>query len=211
MSHLEKDKSDLERRLQKSPGAIFSQIADDSVDQVDHPVIRSQIPLMSSQVRGQERVRQTQLQVGEYLVKIRILEQENERLQRKIRGLETQLSELEHCHGVRIQELLQERRKEREKDGKRQKESLRSVEDSLKAREKIYKERIKGLEDQVGVLKEQLSKEMRRRQAFITGKDWLKRDNAFIDLSLSCWERNGFVNMLLKKPPSTYTGLLEYE
>ncbi|XP_059085482.1 rootletin-like isoform X2 [Tigriopus californicus] len=169
VSHLEKDKSDLERRLQKSPGAIFSQIADDSVDQVDHPVIRSQIPMMSSQVRGQERMRQTQLQVGEYLVKIRILEQENERLQRKIRGLETQLSELEHCHGVRIQELLQERRKEREKDGKRQKESLRSVEESLKAREKIYKERIKGLEDQVGVLKEQLSKEMRRRQAFITG------------------------------------------
>lgn len=47
---------------------------------------------------------------------------------------------------------------------------MKQMESSLTAKEKIYKERIRGLEQQVGVLKEQLSKEMRRRQVFISGK-----------------------------------------
>ncbi len=40
---------------------------------------------------------------GEHMVKIRILEQENERQLRKIRALEQQLSELEQLHGARVQ------------------------------------------------------------------------------------------------------------
>ena len=63
-------------------------------------------PLLASASRQKMTSR---AQEGEYLVKIRILEQENERFSRKIRGLEAQLSELEQCHGVRIQELLQVR------------------------------------------------------------------------------------------------------
>ena len=43
------------------------------------------------------------------------------------------------------------------------------METSLSAREKIFKERINGLEGQVDVLKDQLSKEMRRRQTLIAG------------------------------------------
>ena len=43
------------------------------------------------------------------------------------------------------------------------------MEEGLKARERIYKERIRGLEEQVEVLKDQLSKEMRRRKVFIAG------------------------------------------
>jgi hypothetical protein len=67
------------------------------------------------------------------------------------------------------QELLQERRRERDKDNQRQKEAMRQMESSLSSREKIFKERINGLEEQVDVLKDQLSKEMRRRQTFIAG------------------------------------------
>ena len=44
------------------------------------------------------------------------------------------------------------------------------METSLAAREKIYKERIRGLEQQVEVVKDQLSKEMRRRQVFISSE-----------------------------------------
>jgi hypothetical protein len=40
---------------------------------------------------------------GESAIRIRILEQDNERLMRKIRGLENQLTELEKAHGERIQ------------------------------------------------------------------------------------------------------------
>ena len=76
---------------------------------------------------------------------------------------------MERVHNERIQELLRERRKERDKENGRQKDAIKQIETSLGAREKIYKERIRGLEQQVDVLKDQLSKEMRRRQVFITG------------------------------------------
>lgn len=88
VTFLETEKSDLERRLQKSPRGH---------DQVDLP-LRSQIPLMSAAATGQYNT--------ESVVKVKILEQENERFIRKIRGLENQLAELEKAHGQRIQELL---------------------------------------------------------------------------------------------------------
>ena len=155
MVNLEAEKADLERRMltSKSPG----------YDRVDH-VVRSQIPLLSSPSSGgQSRDH------GESIVKIRILEQENERFVRKIKGLESQLVDLERNHGVRIQELLSERRKDRDKDNVRHNDSLNKMKSALDSREKIYKERIKGLEQQVDVLKDQLAKETRRRQIFISG------------------------------------------
>ncbi len=148
--------------LSRSPGLY---------EQVDH--VRSQIPLMGSG-GGSAADLLTPTRPhrhpgsNEYLVKIRILEQENERHLRKIRSLEEQLSELESLHGSRVQDLLQERRKEREKETHRQKETIRQIEMSQLAREKIFKERIKGLEQQVELLKDQLSKELRRRQVLIT-------------------------------------------
>jgi len=106
---------------------------------------------------------------SEQMIRVKLLEQENERYVRKIKGLESQLSELERVHGGRIQELLSDRRRERDKENHRQREALRQMEEGLKARERIYKERIRGLEEQVEVLKDQLAKEMRRRKVFIAG------------------------------------------
>ena len=80
------------------------------------------------------------------------------------------IQDLERVHGERIQELLRERRRERDKENGRQKEAIKQMETSLSAREKIYKERIRGLEQQVEVVKDQLSKEMRRRQVFISSE-----------------------------------------
>lgn len=137
-------------------------------DQADHGrVQRAQIPLMSSPSPAGGYGGGGH---GEGVVKLKIMEQENERLLRKIGGLEGQLKELERVHGDRVQELLRERRRERDKENARQKEALRHVENSLAARERIYKERIAALEQQVDSLKEQLSKELRRRQVFLSSK-----------------------------------------
>ncbi len=80
VSYLEAEKSDLERRLQKSPYKS-------SADQVDsgNRLMRSQIPMVSSSSSV------------EAVVKLRIVEQENERLIKKIRGLETQLQVKSSC------------------------------------------------------------------------------------------------------------------
>ena len=95
VTFLESEKSELERRIAaKSPA-----LSGIGLDRVDH--IRTQIPLLSSASPGHGG------SGSEHLVRIRILEQENERFLRKIRGLESQLSELEKVHGERIQELLQ--------------------------------------------------------------------------------------------------------
>lgn len=161
LTMLESDKRDLERRLLINSSSSNKTQQLFSPDQPDH--VRSQIPLLG----GRASTPKGHHAHNEHYVKIRLLEQENERLLRKIRSLEQQLSELEILHGKRVQELLQDRRKEREKESNRQRETLRQLESTQTSREKIFKERIYGLEQQVDVLKDQLNKEMRRRQAFI--------------------------------------------
>lgn len=153
MSRLESDKRELEKKLTaRIPNAVIK----------TGPHVRSQIPLT-----GGKSPIGAQHAHGENMVKIRMLEQENERLLRKLRGLEQQLSELEMLHGKRVQELLHERRREREKEANRQKDIFKHLEQSQTTREKIFKERVYSLEQQVEHLKEQLSKEMKRRQTFI--------------------------------------------
>ena len=78
MSYLESDKSDLERKLlhQKSPGGGVG-----GEDQLDN---RTRLPLLSSAGGGGGFG-------GETVVRLRILEQENERLLKKIRSMEAQL------------------------------------------------------------------------------------------------------------------------
>ena len=53
---------------------------------------------------------------GEHVVRIRILEQEAERHLRRVKSLEQQLAEVEQAAGERTNQLLQERRQERERD-----------------------------------------------------------------------------------------------
>ncbi len=178
VSFLETEKVELERRAQlgagPSPyGAAPSPYGAATAAAYDQPdsgrVSRNQIPLLSSSSAAAAAAAHAR-ESGESAVKLRIMEQENERLVKKIRGLETQLQELERAHGDRIQELLKERRRERDRENARQKEALKHVEGSLASRERIYKDRIAALEQQVDALKEQLAKELRRRQVFISSE-----------------------------------------
>ena len=158
LTMLDRDKKEIERKLQQQEQKYYHQQKHD-LDQVDH--VRSQIPLLGG--HGHHHAHHH----TENLLKIRNLEQDNDRLLRKIRGLEQQLSDLELLHGQRVQELLHERRQEREKENRKQKELFDHLENSQNSREKVLKERIYGLEKQVELLKEQLSKEIKRRQTFI--------------------------------------------
>ena len=120
---MEAEKADLERRMQKSPypSSTHANLLSPTggmgnFDQVD--VVRSQILSSSGGQTNHQRLVEgagqyrRNVHIGENVVKIRILEQENERFLRKIRGLEAQLSELERVHGGRIQELLGKKTKD---------------------------------------------------------------------------------------------------
>ena len=145
---LESDKTELETKIEKR---IMT-----STSSKEH--VRSQIPLTSSH------------QQHHHMLKIKLAEQETERQRRKVRALEDQLAELERAHGSRIQELLAERRKEKDRQSLRQREATMRSEEALAAKERIYKERIRGLEEQIETLRDQLSKELKRRQILISGK-----------------------------------------
>ena len=60
-----------------------------------------------------------------------------------------------------------------DRDSVRMKESALRAEEALTAKERIYKERILGLEGQIETLRDQLSKEMKRRQLLISGEETL--------------------------------------
>ena len=64
---------------------------------------------------------------------------------------------------------MAERRKEKERENLRLRESSMRAEEALTAKERIYRERIHGLEQQIETLRDQLSKEMKRRQLLISG------------------------------------------
>jgi len=132
-------------------------------------VVRTQIPLLSGRSGGK-------LECGEHMVRIRILEQEVERHLRRVGGLEQQLSELEQQHRERSEQLLQERKVERERDHTRHAASLKQLEHSLNSRERMYKERISGLEEQVNLLRDQISKEARSRRSYISSSQVLSND-----------------------------------
>ncbi len=97
---METEKADLERRLDRSP---LSFPAAASVgpggDAVDH--VRRQIPLLSSTAAAASVSQSPSSPVsaaaaaGEQLIRVKLLEQENERYARKVKGLEAQLADLE--------------------------------------------------------------------------------------------------------------------
>ena len=135
-------------------------------------IVRTQIPLLSGRGGGGAE----SPDCGEHLVRIRLLEQEVERHLRRVASLEQQLAELEAQHGARVEELLGERKLERERDHGRHASSLKQLEHSLNSRERMYKERITGLEDQVTALRDQLTKEARTRRSYIANSQLLSSD-----------------------------------
>ena len=65
---------------------------------------------------------------------------------------------------------------ERERDHTRHAAAIKQLEHSLNSRERMYKERIQGLEEQVELLREQLSKEVRSRRNYITSSTAIAGD-----------------------------------
>ena len=162
---------ELDRRMrqiktERVESSYTSKLSDHRSDRI----VRTQIPLLSGRA-GPES-----LECGEHLVRIRILEQEVERHLRRVDSLNQQLAEVEAQHRVRVEDMMKERKVERERDHTRHASSLKQLEHSLNSRERMYKERISGLEEQVHILRDQLSKEARSRRTFLNSSQVLSND-----------------------------------
>ncbi|CAF0803068.1 unnamed protein product [Rotaria sp. Silwood1] len=97
----------------------------------------------------------------------RRVEEENLALQRQVDNLQAILNESEHQHAQRLIDFNTRNRRETEAETARIRSSQTAAERTLEAREKAHRARVKGLEEQITTLKEQLHQEMRGRKSFL--------------------------------------------
>ena len=182
ISAIESEKLELEHKVHNQRKKI-TKTTEHMMNQVHH--VRAQIPLVASD----NNLDRTGFEIGNHLhhhnlLKIKFAEQETERQRKKVHAIEEQLACLQETQGERIKELLEERRKEKEKEYRKHKVELDRCRESLTAREQIYRERITGLEDQVEMLRTQLGKEMKRRQHFISDSNGINQDISYLRKNL---------------------------
>lgn len=97
---------------------------------------------------------------------IRDLESEIEEAHKTIQALQAQLADTEQAHAGRLIEITTRHRQESEMEIDRLRTAQVQAERTLEARERAHRQRVKGLEEQVSTLKDQLSQEIRRRQPY---------------------------------------------
>ena len=96
------------------------------------------------------------------------LEEENCCLIKQVQELQCQLSEAEQQYAQKLIDLTTRNRKESELELERIRSSQVQSERQLESREKCHRQRIKCLEEQIATLRDQLSREIRNRQTFLT-------------------------------------------
>ncbi|KAM8874513.1 uncharacterized protein crocc2 isoform 2-T2 [Spinachia spinachia] len=97
---------------------------------------------------------------------VRCLQQELAEKQAELQTVQAQASQLEHAHAQRLLKVTARHHHELDTETNRLRDSQFQAEQALDTREKAHRQRVKGLEEQVLTLNEQLDQETRRRQAY---------------------------------------------
>ncbi|CAM4772379.1 unnamed protein product [Rotaria magnacalcarata] len=97
----------------------------------------------------------------------RRVEEENLSLQRQVENLQSVLNESEHQHAQRLIDFNTRNRRETEVETARIRSSQSAAERALEGREKEHRARVRGLEEQITTLKEQLHQEIRGRKSLL--------------------------------------------
>merc|ERR1712130_373313 len=95
------------------------------------------------------------------------IEHELTALQKRNHELEGLLAETEQGHAHRILELTSRHRQEADAEMERLRSAHSQSERTLESRERSHRQRIRGLEEQITTLKDQLALEIRRKQAYL--------------------------------------------
>ncbi|KAL5014639.1 hypothetical protein ScPMuIL_008909 [Solemya velum] len=95
-------------------------------------------------------------------------EDENGELAKHIQELQSQLAEAEQQHAQRLIDLTTRHRAETEMETERLRTAQLQAERLLDTRERAHRQKIRGLEEMISTLKDQLSTEVRKRQNYIS-------------------------------------------
>ncbi|XP_041038582.1 rootletin-like [Carcharodon carcharias] len=85
----------------------------------------------------------------------------------KLQELQTQLAEIKSCHNREIAKVTSRGQTELKGEVDHLRLSNRQLETTLESRERAHRQRVKGLEEQVSLLKTQLSVELQHKQQYI--------------------------------------------
>lgn len=100
---------------------------------------------------------------------LRRLDDENKDLQRNLTTLQSHAQQLEQNHAQRLLEVTSQHKSELDMQGQRLREAQTQSDKAIAARERIHRQRIAGLEEQINQLKSQLGDEQRRRNDYVSG------------------------------------------
>ncbi|CAH8438180.1 unnamed protein product [Schistosoma haematobium] len=95
---------------------------------------------------------------------IRGLEEETLNLRREIQKLQVHMAQQDEQYAAQLIEVNTKQRQELENELDRQRNALNDTQKTLQLKERSYKQRIRGLEDQIQQLKDQLTHETSKRQ-----------------------------------------------
>ncbi|CAH8438211.1 unnamed protein product [Schistosoma rodhaini] len=95
---------------------------------------------------------------------IRGLEEETLNLRREIQKLQVHMAQQDEQYAAQLIEVNTKQRQELENELDRQRNALNDTQKTLQLKERSYKQRIRGLEDQIQQLKDQLTHETNKRQ-----------------------------------------------
>ncbi|VDD96883.1 unnamed protein product [Enterobius vermicularis] len=122
--------------------------------------------LESEKRRTDEAIRETALQREAIEKSLNAMERENKELYRNCAKLQQQIAQLEMENGSRIMDLTSRQREEQEKQIQRMQAEKIQIERMIEARERNQQNRIKQLEKQIAIMREQLDNERRRRRDY---------------------------------------------
>ncbi|VDI23434.1 rootletin [Mytilus galloprovincialis] len=129
------------------------------------------------------------------------LDEDNCDLNKQVQQLQAQLAEAEQQHAQRLIDVTTRHRAETEMETERLRTAQMQAERMLETRERSNRTKIKGLEETVATLKDQLSTEMKKRQLYISRSartgDEIRDIRSILDSSLSNVTRDQSLDPLI--------------
>ncbi|CCD73132.2 Rootletin-like coiled-coil domain-containing protein [Caenorhabditis elegans] len=163
-----KELEDLKRRLAQleNERRNSSQLSDGW--KKEKITLLKKIELLENEKRRTDAaIRETALQREAIEKSLNAMERENKELYKNCAQLQQQIAQLEMENGNRILELTNKQREEQERQLIRMRQEKGQIEKVIENRERTHRNRIKQLEDQIAILRDQLDGERRRRREYV--------------------------------------------
>ncbi|KAF1747876.1 hypothetical protein GCK72_024342 [Caenorhabditis remanei] len=163
-----KELEDIKRRLTQleNERRNSSQLADGW--KKEKATLMKKIELLENEKRRTDAaIRETALQREAIEKSLNAMERENKELYKNCAQLQQQIAQLEMENGNRILELTNKQREEQERQLLRMRQEKGQIEKVIENRERTHRNRIKQLEDQINILRDQLDGERRRRREYV--------------------------------------------